>query len=324
MAFITPEAQTELRGLQTPAPGIDPVTMGALMEKYGSQYACLGLDYLLSRLVSRQAMSADSPLEPLMQCESGESVLMKWLPAGTFLYEGWLVENGPQKLALIRDLLADVMGTMSENTPPGQLPPGAEDPIAALEGALGFSLDELAERVREVAVAGTEEAGWFLLMRAHDEVQAQEVAELFGSSPLLGMIPEGPPVEVGGTTLRSFSWPADEQGRLQLLGRHDDTMLLAIQVPDAAAITDFLGQAGQAALPAAAPAHAADQLEQAAAGWGYLDMAGLLDAVGQDPDEVFADLPPALAERLRKLRVAGHLEMLADGVSQTVLEAGRP
>ena len=67
----------------------------------------------------------------------------------------------------------------------------------------GFSLDELASRVREVAIAGTDSPGWLLMMRAHDEVQAQEVADLFGGCPLLAMVPEGAPVEVGGSSHRA-------------------------------------------------------------------------------------------------------------------------
>jgi hypothetical protein len=324
MAYVTPEAQAELRGFPMPAPGVDPVTMQALMEKYGSQYAYLSTDYLLGRMVSRQMMTSGSPLEPLMECQSGRSELLRWLPTDTFVYEGWLVENGREKLELIRTLLTDVMGSMSGALPPGQMPPGSEDPVMAVETALGFSLAELADRVREVAIAGTGSTGWLLMMRAHDETQAQEIVDLFGGCPLLAMVPEGEPVEVGGTSLRSFALPTDERGSLQLMGRHDDTMLMAFMVPDAAAIEGFLGQAGQGALMGAVPTHASRQLEQDACGWGYLDLSALLAAVGQGSEDAFDELPPPLAQRLRELRLAGHMAMLEGGVSETVVEIGQP
>lgn len=321
--YLTPGAQSELSGLGGLAPWISPVPMNELTEKYGSQYAFMTADYLMTRLVSRQALSPGSVLEPLMACASGESRLMGWLPAGTFFYEGWLVENGRQKLELIQKLLIDAMATAGQAAP-GQLPPGSEDPILAIEGVLGFSLFDLADRVREVAVAGAESPGWLLMLRAHDEVQAQEIVDMFGRSPALAMIPEGEPVTVGETTLRSFSWPADPEGRLQLLGRHQDTMLMAFQVPDVAAVEAFLAQAGKGALVEAAPEHAERQLEVEACGWGYLDLASLMTAVGADMNEMLEDVPPALAQRLRTLRLAGSMTSQADGVVETVLEMGTP
>ncbi len=322
-AYVAPDFQTELRGLGVPHGGINAAAMGPLMDKYGSEYTYLAMDYLLSRILMRQAFTEGSPLEPLMVCADGEAELMTWLPASTFLYEGWLVENGRAKMELIQELITDALGTMSEAAP-GQLPPTGDDPIATAEGMIGFSMLDLAERVREVALAGADAPGWLIMLRAHDEIQAQEITDMFTGIPALAMLAEGAPAMVGDTTLRSFAWPGDPEGRVQFIGRHADTMLMAINVADAAAMEAFLGQVGSGGFLGAVPTHASRQLQQPGCGWGYLELSGLLTTLDQNPAEMFEDLPPALAQRLRGLRAAGHGRLLEGGVSETVLETGAP
>ena len=62
------------------------------------------------------------------------------------------------------------------------------------------------------------------------------------------------------------------------------------------------------------PSYAAQELRHSGCGWGYLDLAGLMAGVGVEMDEAFDAVPPALVDRLRKLRGAGHLVMHPDEV----------
>ena len=321
--FVTPEFQDEMQTFFPMAPGINPASMVPLMEKYGSQHAFVGVDYRVTRLIARQAYEAGGRLAPLYVNPSGKSEFVKWMPAGTFFFDGGLVHDGPPKLELIRELMMDAMNAAS-GAAGGQMPPLPEDPFAAAEGTLGFSLFDLAERLREVAVAGAESPGWLLLMRARDEAAAQEVLEMFTGNPALGMLTEGEPVTVDDVTLRSFAWPGDSEARQQFIGRRGDTVMMVFQVAGAAAIEEFLAQIGDGALLASAPDHAKAQLGSTACGWVYVDLGGVLAAVGAGLDEELAEMPPALMQRLRTLKAAGLMTMHAGGVSEVVLELGAP
>ena len=321
--FVTPEFQDEMQTFFPMAPGINPMSMMPLMEKYGSQHAFLGVDYLVTRLIARQACEAGSRLAPLYVNPSGESEFVKWMPAGTFFYDGGLIHDGRPKLELIRELMMDAMDAAS-GAVGDQMPALPEDPFAAAEEILGFSLFDLAERLREVAVAGAESPGWLLLLRANDETAAQEVLEMFTGNPALGMLIEGEPVTVDDITLRSFGWPGDPEARQQFIGRRGDTVMMVFQVAGAAAMEGFLAQIGDGAMLASVPDHAKKQLDSTACGWGYIDLGGVLAAVGADLDEELAELPPALAQRLRALKAAGRMTMHEGGVSELVLELGAP
>jgi len=304
--FVTPEFQDEMQTFFPMAPGINPMNMMPLMEKYGSQHGFVGVDYRVTRLIARQACEAGSRLAPLYVNPSGESEFVKWMPAGTFFYDGGLVNDGRPKLELIRELITDAMDATS-GAAGDQMPALPEDPFAAAEEILGFSLFDLAERLREVAVAGAESPGWLLLLRTND-----------------GMLTEGEPVTVDDVTLRSFAWPGDPEARQQFIGRRGDTVMMVFQVEDAAAIEGFLAQIGDGAVLASVPDHVKRQLDSTACGWGYIDLSGVLAAVGMDLDEELAELPPALAQRLRTLKAAGRLTMHEGGVSELLLELGSP
>jgi hypothetical protein len=100
--------------------------------------------------------------------------------------------------------------------------------------------------------------------------------------------------------------------------------MLIFMAKDTETVLAFAAGAGESSLADAAPEHGRRQLAARGCSWGYLDVGAMLASLEIDVDDKMAELPPALAQRLRSLRAAGHMDMPGDGISEVVIEMGQP
>ncbi len=295
--------------------------MHSLMEKYGSQASWMGIDYLLTGMVVRSTYEPGSVLIPFTECPSGRSQLLDQLPADTYAAEVCLVHEGARKATLFKELYREVMAA---NPSSAAMNPMAAAPFEVVESTLGFTLEDIMGPLAEVAFAGVPDAGFVVLLRTHDETEGEAMYDRFGASPVLNFLSEGEPRDISGCRLRTFHSPMDAEGRVFALGHRGDTVMLVVAAKTTAGLDAFVSGEQVGKLPDAAPAPAKAHLQGEAYGWFMTDMAGLAAEWDIPLDEVFEDLPPAVAARLATLVVGGHTVVPSPGTVEAVFEMSGP
>ncbi len=315
---VTARGLWPLPGLPAPA-GPDPAR---IMARYGSQTLWAGMDYLMTGFVSRTAVDPDSRLATLTDTPAVTPDLVSQLPADTHAAQVTALHEPVQKLELIREIYAEVA---AESPAVQQGLPLAADPFAGAAALLGFRLEDLATELREMAVAGASEPGVVVLLRGHDEDAARRVQTMLGGSPALGFLAEQATRTVGELSLRVFTAPMGEDGRLFALGRRGDTVMLLMLAEDVTEFDTYLETvAAGATLVDAAPPMAGPHLAVPASTWVYVDLARLAAAWDLDLEAGLADVPAPLADRLRRLVMAGHSVTVEPGLSETVMSISGP
>lgn len=294
------------------------LAMPALVERYGTQATYLGADHGLTRMVSRTVLPAGSRLLPLMSMRDGPCSLLADLPRDTYALVTMLVQTDAEKAALFRELLRDVLAAAPLDEPP---PVPTDDPLAMIDGLLGFDLLAAASLTTEIAVAAASAPEFLMLLRTTSADQAKQLLDMIEGSPALAFLPQQGRHEAGGASLRIFALPMDPTGRSIALGRRDETVLLLIGT-SIEELDAYLTTPAGSDLAAALPAAARRQLTRSGHAWTYLDMAGLASAHGL-LEYLPADLPAPLAERLRGLVLSGIATMPEPGVQATVMELAR-
>jgi len=296
--------------------------LGPALEKYGEQTTWAGVDYLLTEWVTRAAVPADRSLAALMAGPAVASELLDHLPADAYAAQSVALHEPVAKVRWMKKIYRDMQGA----APPGQArSPLAAAPFEALEAALGFTLEDLAGELAEVAIAGTREPRAVALLRARDAAAAGRVLGMLAASPALGFLVEGEPAIAGDDTLRTFTAPMDELGRVHAFGRRGDIVTLLLMADGPEALTGYLERRRVGAtLRDAVPPLAAPHLGARASSWFVLDLARLAAAWDLDLAQVLAELPAPLAERLQTLVAAGHALAPEPGLTHTVMSVSGP
>jgi hypothetical protein len=305
---------TILRG---PAAASLPAML-SLVEKYGSQATYVGFDYELTRVVMRIAMAPDSPLLPLFTYDDRKSRLLAQLPADTYACLLQLVQVDARKAEMFNELLQDIMASTPQQE---QLPVPVDDPLAMMETMLGFALVDAASLTTEVAVAGTASLSLLLLMRTESPADAERLLGMLLSSPALAFLPNAGEREVAGAVLHTYSLPMDPQGRLHGLARRDQTVMMLIGAESAADLDACLA-GGALGLSNALPPEVRKHLSETGHTWSYVDIAALAQAHEGLLDDMTADLPAPLAQRLRNLALSARSMMPSPNVAEWVVELG--
>ena len=315
---VTARGFWPLPGLPAPA-GPDPAR---IMARYGSQTLWLGMDYLVTEFISRTAVAPDSRLATLMDGPAVTADLVSRLPADTHAAQVMALHEPAAKLALIREIYTEMA---AESPAVQQGLPLATDPFAGAAAVLGFTLEDLASELTELAIAGAGEPRVVVLMRAQDEAAAARVQAMLGGSPALGFLAEEEPHTATDVSLRVFRAAMSEAGELFALGRRGDTVMLLMLAEDVSEFDTYLASlAAGATLADAAPPMAGPHLAAPGQSWLYLDLARLASAWELPLEEGLARLPQPLGERLRGLVVAGHTVMIEPGLTETVMSISGP